>query len=783
MDSMIGKSIPRKEDFRLLTGRGRFSDDVNIHGQAYAAFVRSPHAHARITGIEAAAALATSGVLAVLTGADATADGLSGISHNPLHSSPPDIAIPNRDGSDHFVAPHYVLPDDKARFVGEPVAMVIAETIEAARDGAELVEVGYEPLPAVADVKSSLDATATRVWETRPNNLCIDGDVGEPDAVAAAIGAAHHVVRLETHPARVTGVPMEPRAAVGEFNRQTGRYTVHAGGGGVVRPKREIAEILGVAFDDVRVTAYDVGGNYGTRNALYPEFALVAWAARRTGRPVKWTASRSEALATDYQAREIAVEAELALDAEGHILALRTSNASNIGAHAVSFLPLVKGIEIMPVTYRVPAAAARARAVTSNTAPTYPYRSAGRPEIIYVMERMIDIAATDLGLDRVEIRRRNMVPPSAIPYDNRLGMVYDSGDFPLSMEQAVEISDWAGFEARREDARARGRLRGIGIANYIDLSTGAPRERAEITIDSREQHIDVVIGTLAAGQGHETSFGQVVADLLEAPYETVRLITGDTDIVKVGGGTHSGRSMRMGAIVLSNAAGEIIERGKAIASHMLEAAAADIEYGAGLFTVAGTDRSVGLFEVATAAQEQVDLPEELHGPLEGQSEIYEPTPAFGNGCHVCEVEIDPDTGVVDIVRYTAVDDVGRAINPLLIDGQTHGGIAQGAGQALMEKIHYDLETGQLLSGTFMDYAMPRARDFPSFTTAITEVPAPTNPLGIKPGSEGGTAPAPAVITNAIVDALRDYGVRHIEIPATPERVWRAMRTAGNIVST
>ncbi len=776
MDSMIGKSIPRKEDLRLLTGRGRFSDDVDVHGQAFAAFVRSPHAHARITGVETAAALTAPDVLAVLTGADATADGLSGISHNPVHSSPPDIAIPNRDGSDHFVAPHHVLPDDKARFVGEPVAMVIAETIEAARDGAERVEVAYEPLAAVADVRSSLDAAAARVWETRADNLCMDGDVGEPDTAAQAIAAAQHVVRLETCPARVTGVPMEPRAAVGEFNRRTGRYTIHAGGGGVVRPKREIAEILGVGFDDVRVISYDVGGNFGTRNALYPEFAAVAWAARRTGRPVKWTASRSEALATDYQAREVAVEAELAFDADGRILALRTSNASNIGAHAVSFVPLVKGIEIMPVTYRVPAATARARAVTSNTAPTSPYRSAGRPEIIYVMERMIDIAAADLDLDRVDIRRRNMVPSSAIPYDNQLGMVYDSGDFPLSMEQAVELSDWAEFEARREAARADGRLRGIGIANYIDLSTGAPRERAEITVDSREKHIDVVIGTLAAGQGHETSFGQVVADLLEAPYETIRLITGDTDIVRVGGGTHSGRSMRMGAIVLSNAANDIIARGKEIASHMLEAATSDIEYGAGRFTVAGTDRSIDLFEVAAAAQEQVGLPEEMHGPLAGQSEINEPTPAFGNGCHVCEVEIDPDTGVVDIVRYTAVDDVGRAINPLLIDGQTHGGIAQGAGQALMEKIHYDPETGQLLSGTFMDYAMPRADDFPSFATAITEVPAPTNPLGVKPGSEGGTAPAPAVITNAIVDALRDYGVRHIEMPATPERVWRAMRT-------
>ena len=434
----------------------------------------------------------------------------------------------------------------------------------------------------------------------------------------------------------------------------------------------------------------------------------------------------------------------------------------------------------MPVTYRVPVASARARAVMSNTAPTYPYRSAGRPEIIYVMERMIDIAAADLGLDRIEIRRRNMVPPSAIPYDNQLGLVYDSGDFPRSMEQAVELAHWAEFEARRETARVRGRLRGIGIANYIDLSTGAPRERAEITIDSREQHIDVVIGTLAAGQGHETSFGQIVADLLGAPYETVRLVTGDTDVVKVGGGTHSGRSMRMGTIVLSNAVSEIIERGKIIASHLLEAATSDIEYGAGRFTVTGTDRSIGLFEVAAAVQEQVGLPTELYGPLTGQSEINEPTPAFGNGCHVCEVEIDPDTGLVDVVRYTAIDDVGRAINPLLIDGQTHGGIAQGAGQALMERINYDPETGQLLSGTFMDYAMPRARDFPSFATAIAEVPSPTNPLGVKSGSEGGTAPAPAVITNAIVDALRDYGVRHIEIPATPERVWQAMR-AGEAV--
>ncbi len=778
MASMIGRSIPRKEDARLLRGQGCFSDDVTIDGQVFAVMLRSPHAHARINDIHIDAALAAPGALAVLTGADVQADGLTTITHNPLHSSPPDVAVVNRDGSPIPLPPHYILPADKARFVGEPVAMVIAETLAQARDGAELVVVDYGILPSTSGTADAARPDAPKVWDDRPDNICIDADIGDRDAADAAFEVAAHVVRISTTLSRVTGVPMEPRAALGDWNAATGRCTIYAGSGGTVRQKREIAEILGMEQKNVRVIAGDVGGNYGTRNALYVEFALVAWASRRLNRPVKWTAERTESLLTDYQARDLVVEAELAVDNDGKFLGLRTSNLSNIGSYAVSFLPLVKGIEIMSSAYRIPAAYARARAVTSNTPPTYPYRSAGRPEVIYVMERLIDKASRKTGIDRAEIRRRNMIPEADLPYDNGLGMVYDSGDFVANLEHAVRLGAWDGFETRRDEARKRGKLRGISIGNYIDLSTGAPIERSEIEIipDGR---LEVVIGTQAAGQGHETSFGQVVADLLDAPYDAIRLIQGDTDVVKAGGGTHSGRSMRMGAIVLSNSAQEIIDKGIRIAAVMLEASESDIEYTGGNFVVSGTDRSIGLFDAARAAVERKDLPEVLQGPLRGESQINIPKAAFGDGCHVCEVEIDPETGTAEIIQYTAVDNVGRAINPLLIDGQTHGGIAQGVGQAMLERLVYDPESGQALSGSFMDYAMPRADSLPSFTTLITEVPSPSNPLGVKPGSEGGTAPAPAVVANAIVDALYELGVRHIEIPATSERIWNAIQVAKN----
>ena len=774
MDGMIGKSVRRKEDARLLTGKGCFSDDVNLPGQAYGVLVRSPHAHARLRAIEKSAALAAPGVLAVLTGQDFLDDGLTVIPHNPFQSSPPDIKLENRDGSQIYIAPHYSLPADKARYVGEALAIVVAETEAQARDAAELVDIDYEVLQPVSETSDAAAADAPRVWDDAPSNVIIDGDEGDPAATEAAFAKADHVVRVATTCARCTGVPMEPRAAVGVFDPQAGQYTLHTGSGGSVRYAREIAHALGVTQDDVRVIMKDVGGSYGTRNAVYVELPVVLWAARHVGRPVKWTSDRSETFATDYQARELVVEAELALSADGEFLALRTSNTSNIGAYPISFIPLIKGIEIMPLTYRLPTAFARGRAVMSNTPPTYPYRSAGRPEVTYIMERLIDMAARDLGLDRVDIRRRNMIREDELPFDNKLGLTYDSGDFPANLEVIVELSDWHGFAERKELSRRDGKLRGIGLSSYIDLSTGTPAERTQVDVRP-DGRIDVVIGTQATGQSHETTFAQVVADLLEAPYEAIDVRFGDTAKMKVGGGSHSGRSMRMGAIVLTQASVEIIDKGRRIAAQVLEAAETDIEYASGAYTVSGTDRTIGLFDVAAAAAERTDLAEDLQGRFGADAEINLRLAAFGNGCQVCEVEVDPTTGVVTIVRHAAVDDVGRAINPLTIDGQTHGGVVQGIGQALMEDCHYDPVSGQLLAGSFMDYAMPRATDVPFFDTEITEVPSHTNPLGVKPGSEGGTAAAPAAVTNAIVDALADLGVRHIDIPATPERVWRAMR--------
>ncbi|MHA1108176.1 MAG: xanthine dehydrogenase family protein molybdopterin-binding subunit, partial [Alphaproteobacteria bacterium] len=704
----------------------------------HAAMVRSPYPHAIIKSYDTEAARAAPGVIAVLTGADFHADGLGRIPHVPMHSSPPDALFENRDGSEIFIPHHFPLPHDKARYVGEAVAVVVAETRDQAWDAAALVVVDYEELPAVIGTRAAAEEGAPMVWQ---------------------------------------GAPMEPRATNTSFDPDTGRYTVYAGSGGVTRQKRELAAILGVEADKVRVITRDVGGNFGTRNAFYVEEAIVAWAARRTGRAVKWRGDRTEIFLTDCQARDLAVDAELAFDKDGHILALRSTNIGNIGAHTISFIPVTKGVEIMSLTYAIPACFVTAKAVLSNTPSTYPYRSAGRPEVTYVMERLIDMAAEDLGIDRVELRRRNLVPVSALPYDNKLGMIYDSGEFEANMNIAARIGDWAGFEARRAEARTRGRLRGIGVSNYIDLSTGVPMERSEIEVQHEHERLEVVIGTVDSGQGHATSFGQVVSELLGVALEDIDLVQGDTDRVSVGGGTHSGRSMRMGTIVIKQASDEIIDRGKRIAAHVLEAAEADIDFADGAFTVAGTDRSLGLFEAAAAAENGAGLPDDLQGSLRADAEILFPRAVFGNGTQMVEVEVDVETGAVEIVRYAAVDDVGRAINPMLIHGQTHGGIAQGVGQALMEDCAYDYETGQMQAATFMDYAMPRADHFPYFDTEITEVPSDANPFGIKPGSEGGTAPAPAVVVNAIVDALRELGVRHIDLPASPQRVWRAIQDA------
>ena len=768
----IGKPVRRVEDERLVTGRGCYSDDVSLPGQAHACMVRSPHAHARIARIDGAAALAVPGVVAVLTGADAKADGLQPIPHRPVPTNPHEVPLRSPDGTPFLVVPQPVLPVDRARFVGEAVAMVVAETAAAARDGAERVAVDWEPLPAVVETGTAGVAGAPTVRDEAPSNVCVETHAGDAAATDAAFACAAHVVTLATAVNRVTGVTMEPRAAVGVWDRATGRYTLHAGSGGVQWHRRDLAAVLGVPERAVRVVARDVGGNFGTRNSFYPEFALVAWAARRLGRPVKWTCERREAFLTDHHARELVSQAELALDADGRFLAFRATNTSNVGACTASFVPLAKGIGVSTSVYHVPAASLRGRAVLSNTSPTTPYRAAGRPEVMFVIERLIDLAARRHGFDRVALRRRNLVPPAAMPYRNPLGLVYDSGDYPAVLDRAVALADWAGFEERRSEARRRGRWRGIGVACYIELNTGAPRERAEITVRP-EGRIDVVLGTLSAGQGHETAFAQLVAEWLGVGVRDVRLLTGDTDVAAVGGGSHSGRSLRLGAVVMARAADEIVARGRRIAAWLLEAAEADIEFGRRRFVVRGTDRGVDLFEVAAAAR-RGDAPPELRGALAGAADDTMPAPSYPYGCAVCEVEVDPETGVVDVVRYTSVDDVGRAVNPLILHGQTHGGIAAGVGQALWEHCRYDAATGQLTTATLMDYALPRADRLPSFVTELSEVPSTSNPLGLRGGGEGGTTPALASVVNAVVDALAGAGVEHLELPVTPERVWRAI---------
>ena len=774
MNAGIGQTVRRKEDARLVTGRGNYSDDFNLPGQAYGAAVRSPHAHALIRAIDVTAARAMPGVLAVLTGQDALADGLKRIPHLAAAGTPPDIVLTNRDGSPVPVAPHHVLATDRVRHVGAAVAFVIAETIAEAKDAAEKVVVDYEPLPAVIDATAAAEPDAPRLYDDLPN-IMIDAEVGDAKATDAAFARAAHITRLDTWVNRVTGVPMEPRAAVGSYDAETGRYTLYAGSGGIVRQKKEIAAILSVPFESVRVVAHEIGGNFGTRNSFFPEFALVVWGSRKVGRPVKWTAERHEAFVTDYMGRDLTVSAELALDADGRFLALRTNNLSNVGAHSGSYVPLVKGVGLATSGYRIPVVHICARAVLSTTMCTTPYRSAGRPEVIYVIERLIDKAALEHGFDRIALRKRNLIPPSAFPYKNPQGITYDNGTYRVVMDRAMELGDWSGFKRRRAEARKRKRLRGIGLCCYLETTGGYPRERADITVQPQGR-VDVVVGTLSSGQSHETTFAQCVAEWLGVPFDDVYVDESDTDIVKEGGGSHSARSMRLAGIVMGNASDLVIEKGKKIAAHMLETAEDDIAFAGGRFTVKGTDRSVGIFDVAAAAANGKDLPEDLRGPLAATADETIKQLGFPYGAHVCEVEIDPQTGNLDLVRYTAVDDVGRAINPMVVDGQTHGGAAQGIGQALWECCSYDAH-GQLLSASFMDYAMPRADLLPSFTTDISQVLTPTNRLGVRGAGEGGTTGALGAVVNAVVDALAEFGVTHIEMPVTPERIWRAINSA------
>jgi carbon-monoxide dehydrogenase large subunit len=775
----IGQPLPRNEDARLLTGRGQFTDDFSFPDQAYAAMVRSPYAHARIIAIDHSTARTMPGVLGVFTGADCVADSLGAIPHDPLPKTKFDMKLHGPGGSEIFIGPHLLLPHDKARHVGEAVAMVVAETQAQAFDAAESVTIEYEELPCVIHSEDAMKPGTPAVWDQVRDNILVDTRFGNAAETDRIIANAPHVVSMAFHIDRVTGAPMEPRVTVAKYDKDHNRYTIHAGSGGAVRQKRELAEVLSVDPEKIRVLSYDVGGNFGTRNRVYVEFGLVLWAARKLGRPVKYRATRSECFISDYQGRDLVTRLELGLDERGRFLALRATNISNAGAHCVSLSPLSKGAGLITGSYDIPVASLRAVSVFTNTVPTQAYRSSGRPEVTFAIERLIDIAARKLGIDRVTLRRRNLVRPKSMPYRNAVGMRYDSGRYEDNMEIAMRLADWDGFKSRRREAKQRGKLLGLGLANYVESSIGAPKEQTRINVRP-DGRVDVVIGTQPAGQGHETSFAQVIADLIAVPIESVQIILGDTDVVKAGGGTHSGRSMRHAATVFSLAAGELIARGKRATAAVLDTTLDRVDFSDGRFAARESNRSFDFLELAQEMTRH-KMPDDLSAGLAVVTDNEMHDPVFPNGCAICEIEIDPESCDIRLTRYTSVDDVGRCINPLIVDGQTHGAIVQGVGQALWEQCAFDA-SGQPLCGSFMDYGMPRSDRLPSFVTKIVEVLSPTNPLGIKAGGEGGTTAAPAVIVSAIVDALAPYGIDDIKMPVTPYRIWQAINDRKDVTS-
>ncbi len=763
----------RKEDERLLVGRGQFTDDFNLPGQTYAAIVRSTRPHAMFS-LDSANASNMPGVLGIFSGADCAKDGLKPLPHNPVPSTKYDMKLGAPGGGAVFIGPHVCLPVDRTRFVGEAIALVVGQTQAQALDAAESVAVAYRDLPFVTETARAAGSLKS-VWDEVPGNVFIDTSFGADAEVDAVFATADHVVETEFHIARVTAVAMEPRAALAHYDPETGRYTLWAGSGGAVRQKHEIAQTLDIDPARLRVFSLDVGGNFGSRNRVYVEFNLILWASRKIGRPVKFTAARSDSFISDYQGRDLYSRVSLAIAADGKFLGMRADNVSNVGAYCSSLSPLGKGSALITGSYDIPCASLRARAVFTNTMCTQAYRSSGRPEVNFALERLIDIAAQELKMDRIELRRKNLVGADRMPYVNAVGAKYDSGTYEPNMDIALRIADWGGVEIRRADASRRGRLLGIGLANYVESSIGAPRERAEITV-SAQGRVRVVIGTQPSGQGHETSFSQVIADQLGVPTEAVDIIYGDTDIVSVGGGTHSGRSMRHAATVFKLATDQLIARGRKIAALIFKCSEEQVTFAEGQFGAPAINRALDVFELAEEASSLV-LPT---GSAEGlhvvqDNEMHEPV--FPNGCAICEVEVDPETGHVEITRYAAVDDVGRCINPMIVHGQTHGGIAQGVGQAMWEHSYVDPSTGQPLAGSLMDYGMPRSDTVPSFVTEIVEVLSPTNPLGIKAGGEGGTTPALSAVVNAIVDALSIYGIRDITMPATPFAVWSAIQVA------
>jgi aerobic carbon-monoxide dehydrogenase large subunit len=764
----MGQAVSRLEDAPLLTGRGCFTDDIQLAGALHAYVLRSPHAHARIRHIDAAAARSASGVHAVLTGKDVAADGLG-----PM---PCLVPMKNVDGTRRADTPRPILAQDRVRYVGDPVALIVADTLEQAKDAAERVVVDYESLAAVTDARAALDAQAPRVWDGPHGNCCFEWQQGDKSAVDAAFAKAAHVVRVDLVNNRCVVNSIEARSAVVDYDPATDRSTLYTPSQGPHVIHGQIADtVLKFGKDKLRIVTRQVGGSFGMKIFLYPEQCLAVWASRRLKRPVRWVSERTEAFVSDVHGRDNASLAELALDADARFLALRVTTDANLGAYLSNFGPFIPtyGTCMLAGVYKTPAIHVLVRGAFTNTVPLDAYRGAGRPEAIYLVERVVDAAARRLGLAPDELRRRNFIGPADIPYRTALGDTYDSGNFPGLMQQAIARSDWAGFAARRAEAESRGMRRGIGMAYYIETCGGGPEENARIEVHA-DGYVDLLVGMQDNGQGHVTSHTQILAERLGIDPARIRVIQGDTDRTP-DGSTGGSRFAATGGVAVIGASDRMLDKGRAIAAHALEVAPGDVEYRDGTFVVSGTDRRLSLFDTAAAAANPSRLPDGLTPGLDADVTAKLAAPTYPNGCHVAEVEIDPATGHTKVVRYTACDDFGAVINPNMLSGQVHGGIVQGLGQALLEHTVYDPDSGQLLSGSFMDYALPRADDVPSFDISFHNIPCTTNLLGVKGAGEAGAIAAPPAAINAVVDALhRERGHTHVDMPATPERVWRLM---------
>jgi carbon-monoxide dehydrogenase large subunit len=766
----VGQPVRRKEDDTLVRGKGKYTDDFSLPGQAYAWIVRSSHAHGIIRGIDTAAAKAMPGVLGVWTGAD-----LASADYGPYTCGLP---LKSRDGSPLLQTNRAALVSDKVRFVGDPVAFVVAETLAQARDAGEAVVLDIDPLPSVTSAEEAAKPGAPQLYDHIPNNVALDYHYGDAAKVAAAFAEAAHVTRLDIVNTRVAVVAMEPRAALASYDKTSERYTIQVPTQGVAGNRTTLAKnLLKVPNEKVHLLTANVGGSFGMKNISYPEYICILHAAKVLGRPVRWTDERSTSFLSDSHGRAQQIHCELALDREGRFLAVKVSGYGNLGAYISGVAPVPLSLNIgknLASVYRTPLMSVDIKTVLTNTTLMGAYRGAGRPEANYFMERLIDRAADEMGIDRLTLRKRNFIKPAQMPFAASSGVTYDSGDFHGVFSKALEISDHAGFAKRKKDSRKRGLLRGIAIGCYLEVTAPPGAELGKIVFED-DGSVRLITGTLDYGQGHATPFAQVLCAELGVPFDSVKLEQGDSDIVHTGNGTGGSRSITASGMAIVEASKLIIEKGKRAAAHLMEASESDIEFGHGRFTIAGTDRSVDIIELARRLREG-KMPEGVPSSLDVDHTSEAVPSTFPNGCHVAEVEIDPETGIVQIVRYTGVNDFGTIVNPMLVAGQLHGGVAQGIGQALMECVSYD-SNGQPITGSFMDYAMPRAEDIPLMAVGDHPVPAKSNPLGTKGCGEAGCAGSISTIVNAVVDALSEFGIAHIDMPLTPERVWRAIQDA------